>query len=201
MGTFNGYGGMIQKAKITPFAAALGYFLQRRHNNLTQKKVAEKIGVGQSYISQLKDGYFEGKEERRRKIAALFGYDGSQAGKTYDDFLQLGHSIMFVEQSKRPDREAIHSSVEMKWEKELLPEETENSPPTSHMQNNNVIDLAHQDIIRKFKNKKLACEINEMIVEIEASDPEMLFEIKGYLKALRNESRKRKQKKIPGNGV
>lgn len=48
----------------------------------------------------------------------------------------------------------------------------------------NIIDLDHAAVIQKFKNKALAREINEKLVEVENIDPDALTRVVGYIEGL-----------------
>jgi phage repressor protein C with HTH and peptisase S24 domain len=96
------------------FAKALQYFRkQPEYRTYTQEKIAKLVGKSQGYVGKIERGENYGKEEIRRAIAALFGYDGSEPGKTYDDFLSLGRSIAFVDESKRQDRKPVHKTFQI----------------------------------------------------------------------------------------
>ena len=66
---------------------------------------------------------------------------------------------------------------------------------------NGVIELNHLDIVKLFKNKSLAKEINEILLEIEEVDQDHLREVKGLLRSeLSRVKEKRIQKKTKAPG-
>ncbi|MCF8094439.1 MAG: helix-turn-helix domain-containing protein [Desulfobacteraceae bacterium] len=90
------------------FAAALRHFLiNKPKKSLTQKKIAELTGLSQSFIGQISRGGKRGSESNRRKIAAIYGFDGTAPGKTYDDFLSLGKRLL------NPDNNEENSSIKI----------------------------------------------------------------------------------------
>jgi transcriptional regulator with XRE-family HTH domain len=57
------------------------------------------------------------------------------------------------------------------------------------------IDQQHTDVIKKFQNRELALEINEILLEIEQADPDKLEEVKDVLKAMVPKRQKAETKK------
>jgi len=76
----------------TPPAAALLY-LSACVSDATQKTIAEKVGIGQAYVSQLKNEQRAGKVELWDKIAEFFGLNFLQFYKLGDAVLK-GHRPM-----------------------------------------------------------------------------------------------------------
>lgn len=90
------------------FAAAFHFLIKNKpKKNMTQEWIGERIGRSQSYIGKMARGERSGKETDRRKIAALYGYDGTGPGRTYDDFLEFGRRVrtqyQTFEQGSTPD--------------------------------------------------------------------------------------------------
>lgn len=52
------------------------------------------------------------------------------------------------------------------------------------------IEAEHMKLIKEFKNKKLALELNYDLVSFEHDDPSLLYEIKGYFKRMKSEEKK-----------
>lgn len=52
------------------------------------------------------------------------------------------------------------------------------------------IEAQHMKLIKEFKNKKLALELNYDLVSFEQDDPSLLYEIKGYFKRMKSEEKK-----------
>lgn len=158
--------------KITPrkvslsFAAALSYFLKNKPKKyITQKYIGKKVGHSQSYIGKLAKGEREGHEETRRKIAAVYGYDGLEGKKTYEDFIIFDTEIL--KEKEKPSEECTKSE----HEKDIM---------------FHVILTEHKSLVEKFQNKELAYEINQTLLKIEQVDPERLEEIKEYIDLVYN---------------
>lgn len=178
------------KAKETPFSKALKHFLDE-DDSITQTKLAEKIGISQSYISGLKTGDKEGSEKIRTKIAEYFG-------KTYFEFIDFGRVL----QGKKPttfifETDKIISALQKGLEKatvyqqaSICGEETPKSDLKAHIKKKN---QAHHDIVDKFKNADLAEKINHKLLEIEPLDPEYFEEIYTILQARLDRLKKKKE--------
>lgn len=137
------------------FAAAFRWLLENKpRKNLTQKGIAKKIGKTQGYIGKISRGERSGTENVRRRIAAIYGYDGTGPGCMYDDFIALGRQILT---GSEPD------------------------PKNQNEHHLKVVDIEHRNIIEAFRNKPLAREINEKLLAIEKADPERLEEIRDYI--------------------
>ncbi|MDA8141084.1 MAG: helix-turn-helix transcriptional regulator [Desulfobacteraceae bacterium] len=54
-----------------------------------------------------------------------------------------------------------------------------------------VLDFKHIDIVKRFKNKKLATAINEKLLKLEGVDPNALVKVMGYIDCMLNESQAR----------
>lgn len=71
-----------------------------------------------------------------------------------------------------------------------------NQNPDNEIQNSDVvqyehpIEAQHMKLIKEFKNKKLAFELNIDLVSFEQDDPSLLYEIKGYFKRMKSEEKK-----------
>lgn len=71
-----------------------------------QRKIAEKAGISQQYISGILSGKRFGKEDVRRDIAKACGYD-------YEDFLKLGKNLLACQ--PRPGMKRIGGPVGIGW--------------------------------------------------------------------------------------
>jgi transcriptional regulator with XRE-family HTH domain len=69
------------------FRATLQYMLKKF---TSQKHLAAKLGISQSYLNDLLQGRRSGVETMRRKIASSLGY----AAHEYDNFLEIGRYIL-----------------------------------------------------------------------------------------------------------
>jgi transcriptional regulator with XRE-family HTH domain len=67
------------------FRNALDYFQQMEGHGFN-RSLSVRTGLSEQYISRLLNGQKKGTEETRRKIAAAFGYSGSN----YEEFLNIG---------------------------------------------------------------------------------------------------------------
>ena len=86
------------------FAAALRFFLRKENRPkevLTQGEVGKRVGKSQSFIGKLSRGEMQGRESTRREIAAVYGYDGSESGRMYDDFLRFGEKLHKISASNK----------------------------------------------------------------------------------------------------
>ncbi|MCP3940919.1 MAG: helix-turn-helix transcriptional regulator [Desulfobacteraceae bacterium] len=70
----------------TPFSAALKYMLDEIEG-MTQTKLADGVGVRQTYISALKKANRHGSKTLQRKIALFFNYE-------YEEFLAFGEELI-----------------------------------------------------------------------------------------------------------
>lgn len=136
------------------FAVALRHYLKNKPNRaLTQAEIAKRVGASQSFIGKLSRNKCQGKECIRRKIAAVYGYDGSGPGRTYDDFLALGKQL-----SGNADAATEEQSQQLK-----------------------VLSIEHRNLIDTFTNKLGAYEINKKLLEIERIDPDEFEKIREYV--------------------
>lgn len=135
------------------FAAALRYYLKNKPNRaLTQAEVARRVGVSQSFIGKLSRNECQGKENIRRNIAAIYGYDGSGLGRTYDDFLALGKQLSGGAETVAEEQSRFR-----------------------------VLSVEHRNLIEAFADKLSAYEINKKLLEIERLDPDEFEKVKEYV--------------------
>ena len=186
---------------IHMFAAALSYFLKNKpRKNLTQAGIGKLIGCSQSYIGQLSRGEKGGSEFTRRKIAAIYGYDGSEPGRSYDDFIKLGHSILFVNKSKEPGKKPVHSSTKVSWKEETAAQEPEKTAEQAAQQTRlHIITTELKKLVDSFHNKELAYEIIKYLFEIEKQAPEKLDTIKEMIAGVYNSISRKKTALNNGN--
>lgn len=163
------YDFMISDDNDKAFAAALAHFLKNKpKKHLTQKEVAELAGVRQPFISSLQKGKVTARESTKRKIAAVYGYDGCSYGKMYDDFLMVGKRLLVT----------------------CSPQEVRDY--NSKKYNNITTINAHKGIIEAFKDPDKAFEINQKLVEIEQADPDEYERVREYIELVFNRIARKK---------
>ncbi len=125
------------------FQAALKQLLRKQWG--LQTKLAKEVGVSQQTISKLVKGTLQGKEVTRRKIAAFLGY-------TYEDFLQLGHSLLTPKRTipvagEAVDRPPLKAASIMKQQIDfLLANGTEDEVKVLQFTLNNLYNLVAERI-------------------------------------------------------
>jgi len=176
---------------------------QPKYKKYTQSKIAQKLNISQGYVAKIYGGKKKGSEEVRRKIAALFDFDGSEPGRTYDDFIKVGHSALMVENSKKPDRKPLHKNTKLSWQEEKngKGESVPDKPSTfgymlsSNLDNENqesgpdneteakirAIHQEYKNLIEAFLDQATAYDLNKKLLEIERYDPEIFQHIKDYV--------------------
>lgn len=161
------------------FSAALTFFLKTKpfNKNLTQSKLGKKIGKTQSYVGKLARGESYGTEEVRRKISAVYGYDGKTQGKSYDDFISIGQNILIEKEKKSKNGLDRVNEFITPYGSDKNLEKIKN---TYLM----VLIKQHQGIVEKFKDKETAYEINRLLLEIESTSPEEFEKIFNYIKMI-----------------
>jgi transcriptional regulator with XRE-family HTH domain len=149
------------------FQEAFEYLLKNKpRKNLTQKLKSDRIGLSQAQISKVATGTSATTEEKRRKIAALYGYDGSAPGRMYDDFLKIGSKIIHAKENDSLGTIFVDIDEFNDYER------GENNEVNLQETILKIIALQHKNLIDNFDNKQLAYEINRMLIEIEKRDPD-----------------------------
>jgi len=143
--------------------------LIRQRKDINQKTIAAKVGVKPSMLSMALRG------QRKCSIDLLVSVAEA-----------CGTSIGEIEQQIKADQAAETSANTIK-------EETARYNPPK------VIDLDHEEIITRFKDKETARMVNSMLVEIEASDQEHYEIICDMIKTMYSKVRRRKREG-PANG-
>ena len=160
--------------------------------------------MSQGYISHLKNGEYEGKESTRRKIADVCGYDGSGPGKNYDDFINLGQSLVLCDGTQKPDRAPVHSDAKIDWRGEVSQPKPEYKPNKSDAAGNKKTETKaklepirqqHVCLIDLFPDQEEAYELNKKLLEIKKHAPERFEDIKDMVEVFH---KKLDLKKIAG---
>ncbi len=144
----------------TPFGEALKHY-RKAEKNLTQPKLAKKLGVSQSMISDIEKGKKDGSAELREKIAEYFKIP-------YSDFLELGREKL------QPDISLIEKTV-----RKVLDEGN---------QSNNIIDyqnpikVKHYQKVNEFPDPVVALELNTLAVELAHIEPKAVKEVIDFIK-------------------
>lgn len=145
---------MTKKRKYKrPFSAAMDYYI--RMNAMTNKELGLAVGYSNDQMIQaIRTERSRGGETSRRKIAEYFGLE-------LDDFRKEGQKII--------NGNATLPTIQLTA--------TASEKPGNVLK----IDQEHANVIRLFQNKKLALEINHMLVEIEKDNPDKLWKIRNML--------------------
>lgn len=171
--------GLMPKQVDQSFSVAMQLMREHpKYKNYTQTRIAKELGITQGYVGKIYRGEKKGTEEVRRRIAALFGFDGSKPGKTYDDFLNIGRNSILIEESKRPDRKPVHSDTQTVWSSEPTNNEALKIKP---------IQQDHKCLIDAFLDQKTAYDINKKLLDLEKHDPEKYKAIKSYIDYLHDQ--------------
>lgn len=85
----------------------------------------------------------------------------------------------------------LYTDIDIKW---LLTGESElkASSNSDVVQYEHPVEAQYMKLIKEFKNKGLALELNMELVSFEQDDPALLYEIKGYFKRMKSEEKKAK---------
>ncbi len=157
---------------IDLYRKALISFLDEKN---TQSSLADALKFPRPNINDFLKGRRNFSEEKLQRIAAYFG-------KTYLEMLVLGQELFDKENNVSPKKETKTLS--------------KNNDLNDHQ------DKQHSEVIKQFKQKKLAKECNMKMLELEKLDPSELLDVKEYLD-FKLEKRKKKIKaaKKKANGM
>ena len=143
----------------------------RKIQGLTQEQLAEKIPGGKrGTVSSWLRGRTRMADERKIDFSIALGV-------SIDEIMEVGRK----EQSKnvKTDTNGDHCDT----------------CPEKVFKLNEPLEGKHLSIIRKFKNKHMACTLNELLVELEALDDSELAcvvaDVKNRIKELKNSTKKR----------
>lgn len=126
----------------------------RKITGLSQRKFAEKLGIAYRSLQTYEKNATSLTIAMAEKIASLCGISPS--------WLLTGEGDMAAKEKQT-------------WNVNDV------TPAYTTAETVNFTDLTHAELVKEFKQKELAKEINRLIVEIEKVDPEELTELKEYL--------------------
>ena len=89
---------------------------------------------------------------------------------------------------------AVHENVNLNW---LITGKTSND---TDPESNSVVDLAHKNVILKFKDKETAKDINANLVQVESLNQKSFLKLAGYIERMVDELKYSKTKKTDHNG-
>lgn len=158
----------------------------KEDRKITGKKLASKLGIKNSVrISHYHSGRVDNGVrtfpnipfEIRKKIVEI-------TGVPYEEALEKGRQILNPQ--PKEDIENRLSKLEA-----ALPSLSNSNKPVD------MITELHRNLIDKFKNKKLALELNQLLIEIEKIDPDSLKSAYEALYLVKIKAEREAQKKRP----
>ena len=140
-------------------------------------------GYGQKFCESLK-AYFDREYGNRRG-----------AIKEFAEHLNLSHGqtsnmLRGIKGSTEGERRRIAKRIGLNYDDMIGVSTTSTtglSPEADaelihHEPSNNIIEIEHFNIIKRFQNKELAKSINEQLLELEALNPDELIEVEALIK-------------------
>jgi hypothetical protein len=148
-----------------PFAKAVDYYV--RMGALTNKELGLAVGYkNDQMIQAIRSERSNGEETKRRKIAEHFGF-------TLDAFIREGERL--IEKQNQAHLTATLPSLSIQ----------------ANASNVTSLDHQHWKVVKQFKQKDTAKQINEILVDIEKMDPGALRYILEEFESRRDVIKKR----------
>ena len=149
-----------------------------------QQRLAIEAKISEPYISQILSGVRKASFKAQVAIAIAAGY-------RYENFLKLGRDLLLIERRNNPNFKNTDSTIRTIWTA---------APEPPHKKKGLAVittEPTHEEIIRRFKDKPTARLLNDMLVDIEDTNPDDYELVQGFIKTVH---KRNIQKKITKNG-
>ena len=148
----------------------------RKQKNLTQKAFAELLSTSSSYISEVEQGKTSPGANFLNSVLRVFNIS--------IDWLLTGDGHPYIKEQNSTLEPCEHGSEY-------------SAPPTCPSEVADVIEIEHMQLVRGFRDKRRALNINRELMDLEQLDAEefkmMAAYIKGSVDMLRRSAERKKQ--------